>query len=146
MTWLTQIATVLVLAMTLLTPGGAVDCFLCSYSPRGNSTRADRCTDENFVKEETEVGSCSLGCESVLITDVNGEMESFHRNCATKSTMITNSCETQKTILLTKRVCSCDWPYCNSASRHGLSPSKLVAIVTTAMAVSWWSTLRIPRI
>lgn len=44
------------------------------------------------------------------------ELESYHRNCATNDTIMTNTCETYTNIILTREVCSCDWSYCNSAS------------------------------
>lgn len=47
-------------------------------------------------------------------------MESYHRNCATNDTIMTNTCETYTNIILTREVCSCDWSYCNTAS--GASP------------------------
>ncbi|XP_063601585.1 uncharacterized protein LOC134777663 [Penaeus indicus] len=100
-------------------PGHGLECFLCSYSPRGNSSRMDGCTDANFTADQTETRTCAIGCESVAVYDLNGELESFHRNCATNSTIITNSCETYKTIVLTRHVCSCNWSYCNVVSDSG---------------------------
>lgn len=44
------------------------------------------------------------------------ELESYHRNCATNDTIMTNTCETYTSIILTRKVCSCDWSYCNTAS------------------------------
>lgn len=43
------------------------------------------------------------------------EVESFHRNCASNDTIMTNSCETYETRVLTRRICSCDYSYCNAA-------------------------------
>ncbi|XP_042236510.1 uncharacterized protein LOC121875857 [Homarus americanus] len=99
-----------------VTTGATMQCFLCSYSPRSNSSRIDGCTDGNFTEEQTESRSCDLGCEAVTVYDLNGEVESFHRNCATEDTLMTNSCGFYKTIILTRYVCTCDWSYCNTAS------------------------------
>lgn len=44
------------------------------------------------------------------------ELESYHRNCATNDTIMTNTCETYTNIILTREVCSCDWSYCNTAA------------------------------
>ncbi|KAK4293823.1 hypothetical protein Pmani_033505 [Petrolisthes manimaculis] len=103
----------------LFTPVSGVQCFLCSYSPRGNSTRLDGCTDANFTEELIESRACSLGCEAVTSYDINEEMESFHRNCATNDTIMTNSCETYETRALTRRICSCNYSYCNTAFSSG---------------------------
>ncbi|XP_045593914.1 uncharacterized protein [Procambarus clarkii] len=128
--WVT-LATLFTLTL-FVAPGGAVQCFLCSYSPRSNSSRIDGCTDANFTSEHIESRSCSLGCESVDVYDINGELESFHRNCATNDTIMTNTCETYKTIILTRFVCSCDWSYCNAASDsyQGVRPVMMVGLVS----------------
>ena len=57
------------------------------------------------------------------------ELESYHRNCATNDTIMTNTCETYTNIILTREVCSCDWSYCNTAS--GAAP--LCAARTSAV-------------
>lgn len=44
------------------------------------------------------------------------ELLSYHRNCATSDTIMTNTCETYTNIILKREVCSCDWAYCNTAS------------------------------
>lgn len=49
-----------------------MECFVCSYSPRSNSTRMDGCTKDNFTEERVETRSCDLGCESVAVFDLNG--------------------------------------------------------------------------
>ncbi|KAK8742817.1 hypothetical protein OTU49_001690 [Cherax quadricarinatus] len=130
------LATFLTLIL-LVTPGVAVQCFLCSFSPRSNSTRIDGCTDNNFTREHIESRSCRLGCESVTVYDLNGEWESFHRNCATNDTIMTNSCETYKTIILTRKVCSCDWSYCNTAQDniYTFRPLLLVALASTVASL-----------
>lgn len=52
--------------------GGGVECFVCSYSPRGNTSRMDGCTKANFTEEKIETRDCPLGCESVAAYDRNG--------------------------------------------------------------------------
>lgn len=54
--------------------GHGLECFLCSYSPRGNSSRVDGCTDANFTEDLTETRTCAIGCESVSVYDLNGKM------------------------------------------------------------------------
>lgn len=55
-------------------PGHGLECFLCSYSPRGNSSRMDGCTDANFTEDLTETRTCAIGCESVAVYDLNGKL------------------------------------------------------------------------
>ncbi|KAG0728853.1 hypothetical protein GWK47_031613 [Chionoecetes opilio] len=101
----------------LVTPGGGVECFVCSYSPRSNSTRLDGCTKANFTEDRIETRSCPLGCESVAIYDLNDELESYHRNCATDDSLTPDTCINTTSIILKREVCFCDWSYCNTASR-----------------------------
>lgn len=116
--WAWGAALALLLTLTLLvTPGAGVQCFVCSYSPRGNTSRVDGCTKANFTEEKIETRECALGCESVAAYDRNDELLSYHRNCATSDTIMTNTCETYTNIILKREVCSCDWAYCNTASR-----------------------------
>lgn len=71
--WAWGAALALLLTLTLLvTPGAGVQCFVCSYSPRGNTSRVDGCTKANFTEEKIETRECALGCESVAAYDRNG--------------------------------------------------------------------------
>lgn len=135
--WAWGAALALLLTLTLLvTPGGGVECFVCSYSPRSNTSRLDGCTKANFTEEKTEARECPLGCESVAVYDRNDELESYHRNCATNDTLMTNTCETYTTIILTREVCSCDWSYCNTASGAApLSAMRASAALTSLLAL-----------
>lgn len=56
--------------------GCGVECFVCSFSPRSNSTRMDGCTKDNFTEERIETRTCPLGCESVAVYDLNGNTTS----------------------------------------------------------------------
>lgn len=53
-----------------------MECFVCSYSPRSDSSRMDGCTKDNFTEERIETRSCDLGCESVAVYDLNGNCPS----------------------------------------------------------------------
>lgn len=73
---------------------------------------------------------------------IPGELESFHRNCATNNTDITNSCETVKSKVLTRVICSCNWSYCNTAagslkaSRTGVLSGLAVVVLVAAASSS----------
>lgn len=124
-----------------VTAGASVQCFVCSYSPRGNTSRIDGCTDGNFTEEQIESSSCSLGCEAVAVYDVNDELETFHRNCATNDTIMTNSCETYTTVVLTRHVCSCDWSYCNAAPMNLQASRPLVGLALVATSLGFFQRL-----
>ena len=51
----------------------AVECFVCSYAPRSNSTRIDGCTESNFTEIVIDTRTCDFGCERVASYDVNGK-------------------------------------------------------------------------
>ncbi|MPC46284.1 hypothetical protein E2C01_040000 [Portunus trituberculatus] len=121
---------------TLTEACGGVECFVCSYSPRGNSSRLDGCTKANFTEEKIETRDCPLGCESVAAYDRNDELLSYHRNCATSDTIMTNTCETYTNIILKREVCSCDWAYCNTASGAApLSAARPSAVFTSLLVL-----------
>ncbi|CAL4066856.1 unnamed protein product [Meganyctiphanes norvegica] len=131
MMWLQQSAGIVALLSTVVilslpTPGhGEVECFVCSFSPRSNYTRMDECMPDNFTQEYVQRRTCEHGCESVKTLDLNGELETFHRNCA-QSSSVTSECERKEGHVLTQIVCTCDWDYCNmsvtscSFCGHGL--------------------------
>ncbi|KAF2367799.1 hypothetical protein FHG87_001444 [Trinorchestia longiramus] len=129
------------LLLTLTAQGGAIECFVCSYAPRSNTTRLDVCTETNFTENVINTRTCDFGCERVASYDVNGELESYHRNCAYQDTPMTNTCETYDTVILTKIVCACDYSYCNSSPKP-MSPSKLHLAAATALLYIWHFTFR----
>lgn len=53
--------------------GSAVECFVCSYAPRSNSSRIDGCTESNFTDIVIDTRTCGFGCERVASYDVNGK-------------------------------------------------------------------------
>lgn len=64
------------------------------------------------------------------------ELESYHRNCATNDTIMTNTCETYTTIILKREVCSCDWSYCNTGSGAApLCAARASATLTSLLAL-----------
>ncbi|KAK3854598.1 hypothetical protein Pcinc_038935 [Petrolisthes cinctipes] len=125
----------LVLLASFVTPGCAVDCFLCSHSPRHNTSREDACTDFVFSSDRAGLLACELGCEAVATFDSNGELENFHRNCATGSTIMTNTCETYNMRIISRRVCSCDTSYCNTAVGTTTSRSRGAPLLTLCLAL-----------
>lgn len=89
---------------------------------------------------------CSVS--SVFFTELNlllccsaGELENFHRNCATGSTIVTNTCETYNMQIVSRRVCSCDTSYCNTAATTISISSRGVALLTLCLPLALAYTL-----
>ncbi|KAK4300104.1 hypothetical protein Pmani_027676 [Petrolisthes manimaculis] len=125
----------------------SVQCFVCSYSPGSNSTRVDGCTDTNFTTEsyyQVLTRSCPLGCEAVTVYDLNGVLLTFHRNCATSSPPLTNTCETHQNRVLTRHVCTCDTSYCNAAPRSVHSTPSLLTLLLLMLVVGCLQLLKLP--
>ncbi|KAL7648116.1 UNVERIFIED_CONTAM: hypothetical protein RMT77_000017 [Armadillidium vulgare] len=115
---------------------GCIECFVCSYSPRGNSSRMDVCTDANFTDSVIDARTCDVGCEAVSVYDKNGNLESFHRNCYHTSASIVNECLTSNNVLVTRTVCSCDWNYCNASHRQEPFTYLVLSLVLVLQIIS----------
>lgn len=124
-----------VLLLVTLQSVSAVECFVCSYSPRSNSSRIDGCTESNFTELSIDTKHCDYGCERVKIIDVNGELESYHRNCAHGDTPLTNECETHDTLAITKIVCACDSSYCNGSAERRSNIGIIIATVALLLVL-----------
>ncbi|KAL1438085.1 hypothetical protein MTO96_048183 [Rhipicephalus appendiculatus] len=66
----------------LFTTGDAVQCYICSWSPRNQANRTDFCTHANFNPEKNFAHECPQGCEFFSQNDLNGDFEHVRRNCA----------------------------------------------------------------
>ncbi|XP_018015673.1 uncharacterized protein LOC108672505 isoform X2 [Hyalella azteca] len=128
------------LVMLLPTESSAVECFVCSYAPRSNTSRLDLCSETNFTETVVNTRTCEFGCERVATYDVNGELESYHRNCA-QDMPLTNTCETTETVILTRIVCACDYSYCNTAT-HASSSSTRLSLMFVMLYCVWHVTAR----
>ncbi|XP_046405807.1 uncharacterized protein LOC124170849 [Ischnura elegans] len=122
-----------------------VECYVCSFNPyevvpasggegAENGTSAeepewwqlsnDTCSWEKFDPSRTRTAGCDRGCEIVKMTDGNGELEMFYRNCLTRPD-VTYSFKKTQNRLNEEEVYTCNSRLCNGCDSLTL-PSKAV--------------------
>lgn len=111
----TLAATLSLLAFALLfTTGDAVQCYICSWSPRNQANRTDYCTHANFNPEKNFAHECAHGCEFFSQNDLNGDFEHVRRNCAPQNPTH-KGCLTESSRAWSTVRCICNADYCNAA-------------------------------
>ncbi|CAG2166588.1 unnamed protein product [Oppiella nova] len=66
---------------------GSTRCYICSWSIMQCSdfncyNNPDICTNNNFSPSLVQQADCPSGCEQFVITDPNGIVQQWRRNCA----------------------------------------------------------------
>lgn len=129
-------ATVFLSAFLLLfTTGEAVQCFICSWSPRNQANRTDHCTHANFDREKNFAHECDHGCEFFSQNDLNGDFEHVRRNCAPHNPPH-KGCLTETSRAWTTVRCICDSDYCNSAPDRRTSASLILLALFLGLAAA----------
>ncbi|XP_071444606.1 uncharacterized protein [Hetaerina americana] len=128
-----------------------IECYVCSFNPyevvqahEGSSENStmedpewwqlgnDTCSWERFDPTRTRTAGCDRGCEIVKMTDGNGELEMFYRNCLTRPD-VTYSFKKTQNRLNEEEVYTCDSRLCNgcdSLSCHSTAAWIIIAIAT----------------
>lgn len=119
----------------LFTTGDAVQCYICSWSPRNQANRTDFCTHANFNPEKNFAHECSQGCEFFSQNDLNGDFEHVRRNCA-PSNPPHKGCLTETSRAWTTVRCICDSDYCNAAPQQHRTTAALLLLPLLLAAAS----------
>lgn len=126
----------IILAGILIQQGHAeIECYVCSFNPyevvhiedseNGENQTAklewwqlenDTCSWERFDPTRTRTADCERGCEIVKMTDLDGELEMFYRNCLTRPEVTYEFVKT-KNILNEEEVFTCNSRLCNGSSK-----------------------------
>lgn len=113
--------------LLLFTTGDAVQCYICSWSPRNQANRTDYCTHSNFNPEKNFAHECSHGCEFFSQNDLNGDFEHVRRNCA-PSNPPHKGCLTETSRAWSTVRCICDSDYCNAAPQQQRTTAALLLL------------------
>uniref|UniRef100_A0A131YMA8 Uncharacterized protein n=1 Tax=Rhipicephalus appendiculatus TaxID=34631 RepID=A0A131YMA8_RHIAP len=119
----------------LFTTGDAVQCYICSWSPRNQANRTDFCTHANFNPEKNFAHECPQGCEFFSQNDLNGDFEHVRRNCA-PSNPPHRGCLTETSRAWTTVRCICDSDYCNAAPQQHRTTAALLLLPLLLAAAS----------
>lgn len=133
---MTQIMLSLILLLGLMNHLPTADgtrCFICSWSIQGCLdfncyNNPDTCSNSRFSPALVQETECPNGCEQFLITDPNGVVQQWRRNCAPGNIPTGGYiCRTEYQFGIRIDRCYCNRDWCNSA--HLPRPSLVQTLV-----------------
>ncbi|XP_054169340.1 uncharacterized protein LOC128966516 [Oppia nitens] len=100
---------------------GSHRCYICSWSIVQCSdfncyNNPDICTNNNFSPSLVQQADCPAGCEQFVITDPNGIVQQWRRNCAPGNIPVIGfNCKTEYQLGVRVDRCVCNKNWCNSS-------------------------------